>query len=87
MRTKIARRLSELVALEWEHQAYLLTTHAADARGELRALLAVARAADRLIVRRPGYFIVRNGIENAKPLRDALARLARASNPRRRRKP
>jgi hypothetical protein len=48
---------------------------------EFRALLAVARAAERLIVRRPGHFIVRDGIQYAKPLRDALDRLARASGP------
>jgi hypothetical protein len=81
---KIARWLSELVVHEIVHQAYLLPTHAARARAELRALLAVARAADRLIVRRPGHFIVRDGIQYAKPLRDSLDRLSRLSpSPRR----
>jgi hypothetical protein len=46
---------------------------------EVRALKAVARAAERLIVRRPGHFIVRDGIQYAKPLRDALSRLDRLS--------
>jgi hypothetical protein len=67
---KIAPRLEELVALELKHQAYLLPTHAARTQAELRALLAVARAAGRLAT----YLQTEVPADEWMPVDDTLAR-------------
>jgi hypothetical protein len=81
MSKRIAPRLQELLREPVKGVPMLAAYNGRETVREVRALLAVARAADRLIVRRPGHFIVRDGIQYAKPLRDALDRLARASGP------
>jgi hypothetical protein len=93
---KIAPRLEELVALELKHQAYLLPTHAARTQAELRALLAVARAAEawrsqhRHLVPcpcqsrfpyTPGDVTVHHDTCEAVALSSALARPSRARRP------
>ena len=48
-------------------------------QAELRALLAVARAVDGMLVRRPGYTIVKDDLATVTSVRRALDRLERAS--------
>lgn len=72
MRRKIAPRLEELVDLEQGYRLYLLPTHSAQAARELRALLAVARAAEAFHANRDLHQAERLSLA----LGRALARLA-----------